>query len=179
VFRFTPAKGLFRDLSAWQTHWALCPKLPSSLPSRKVSEESLGQDEIKELHKTSHKKCSITSNCPLYCQYFNSIKKKIISLASPPPPGFMHLPSTPTPPPFSCCPQQWLLWGKIETLFFIFYNISILQFKLIIMIVWKTHCLSWSALYTVPHKLYRSCTLIQHLLQHQQWTVKKMQIVSN
>ena len=69
VFRFIPVKGTFRDLSVWQTHWDTCPKLPSSLPSRKVSEESLDQDEIKELHKTSHKQCIITSNCQLYCQF--------------------------------------------------------------------------------------------------------------
>jgi len=57
-----PAKGLIRDLSAQQTHWALCPK------SHLLTKWWLQSRLTSRLHKTGHKQCIITSNCQLSCQ---------------------------------------------------------------------------------------------------------------
>ena len=56
--------------------WARCA---TSLPTRKVSEESLGGDETEALCKTSHEQCIITNSCQLNCFNKTSVGQPFIN----------------------------------------------------------------------------------------------------
>ena len=66
-----------RLLSSFGQQTGLRPRCPTSLPSRRVSDESLGGDETSCVRvKTSHEQCITTSNSQLYCQFLKAPAKR-------------------------------------------------------------------------------------------------------